>query len=402
MSHNNGIISAPVNLSSDVVAIIGGDSRVSAVCTSPKINPWAKYKPVYLADKFPDRTKEWWRGANGKCGIIIASKSNPSQIDGTEVYAFDTPNAPYRLADFNGYNHYAKPTACMGEIGNISVIAGGDTTTFALDLYTNLADSLNLWDIDVDGKKLGDMYFCMAIFNASGTAIFYASANNPIKVGNAYYSRIEADLSKLGEFNTGDYTFKFFLSNVKVDSTTSAWGTNGKVVPLPFIQNVSTPVQTVVMKRVSAFNMTFLNLVAKNSTGTWLDVKNYVSYSSPFVLDSARSKIYIKYNVVNNSARSQTFMLNDFQVEGGNWNGTTDVRRNTTIYDENGTRITSSFTVASGASKVIVVEWAYNYTNTGTISPTGIKTIQGKVSLYYGGMQADTGGAGFFVTFNDF
>ena len=33
----------------------------------------AKYKPVILAEYFPDRTKAWWKGADGFCGMNLSN-----------------------------------------------------------------------------------------------------------------------------------------------------------------------------------------------------------------------------------------------------------------------------------------------------------------------------------------
>lgn len=57
MSNANGIITAPVSLHGDVASVLGlGTYDLAALCTSDKINVWAKYKPVRV-DCIPELTE---------------------------------------------------------------------------------------------------------------------------------------------------------------------------------------------------------------------------------------------------------------------------------------------------------------------------------------------------------
>jgi hypothetical protein len=79
----------------------------------------AKYKPVILAEYFPDRTKAWWKGTDGFCGMNLDNARHAGsaenlwdalvgKIDGKMngwEYANPTGGAssPFRIADFGGY-----------------------------------------------------------------------------------------------------------------------------------------------------------------------------------------------------------------------------------------------------------------------------------------------------------
>lgn len=79
----------------------------------------AKYKPVILAGYLPDRTKAWWKGADGFCGMNLSNARHAGsaenlwaalvgKIDGKMngwEYANPTGGAssPFRIADFGGY-----------------------------------------------------------------------------------------------------------------------------------------------------------------------------------------------------------------------------------------------------------------------------------------------------------
>lgn len=82
--------------------------NIGKLCTSSKINIWAKYKPVPLNSIAPDRSGTWYKGDNGLCGLNIPNASgSPESIYNSE-WTHDPPKggsaSPYRLADFGRYN----------------------------------------------------------------------------------------------------------------------------------------------------------------------------------------------------------------------------------------------------------------------------------------------------------
>lgn len=120
MALANGKITAPVSID-DLKSLFGeGSGDLATLCTSPKINVWAKYKPTVYPSPFPD---DWYKAKDGNYGInitvengknnwkdLVAEYSKANNGYGT---LYDKPtggaSSPFRLGDFRGYFHNAKP-----------------------------------------------------------------------------------------------------------------------------------------------------------------------------------------------------------------------------------------------------------------------------------------------------
>lgn len=128
MSYNSetGIISAPVSID-DVKQALGESSNdLATLCKSENILLWSKYKPTNYSINFvndtlnadkqtwtaTDKTKAWWLGEARRYQTVynfnvVNSLKQAKQIG---VWSYNrpngTPNSPYRLTDFIGYNSY--------------------------------------------------------------------------------------------------------------------------------------------------------------------------------------------------------------------------------------------------------------------------------------------------------
>lgn len=120
MALANGKITAPVSID-DLKSLFGeGSGDLATLCTSPKINVWAKYKPTVYPSPFPD---DWYKAKDGNYGInitvengknnwkdLVAEYSKANNGYGT---LYDKPtggaSSPFRLGDFRGYFHNANP-----------------------------------------------------------------------------------------------------------------------------------------------------------------------------------------------------------------------------------------------------------------------------------------------------
>lgn len=109
----------------DVFNVLGENTLdVGSLCSSSKINPWSKCKPVKLANCVEvariAKGSGWYKGDDGFCGfnlsnnMIEATETNINNIDQlyNEKWTYNPPtggmSAPYRLSDFENYNHNAK------------------------------------------------------------------------------------------------------------------------------------------------------------------------------------------------------------------------------------------------------------------------------------------------------
>lgn len=149
----------------------------------------AKYKPVILAEHFPDRTKAWWKGADGFCGMNLDNARHAGsaenlwdalvgKIDGKMngwEYANPTGGAssPFRIADFGGYSTTAKMVSSFiipSSAGN----AMGATLKVALPLPFEKNYTLALSDL----TPLASYYF--GAIMAKGTNIVARTSCKPI------------------------------------------------------------------------------------------------------------------------------------------------------------------------------------------------------------------------------
>lgn len=178
MSVSNEKIVAPVSID-DVKSVLGESSNdLATLCKSPKINVWAKYKPTDYNAAFTDN---WSKGKDGNYGLNITVDNMVSSWNAL-VAEYSKPNngysniykrpsggatSPYRLGDFRGYNHKAKP-----EIGDYLA-----TTNYMEDQQISLSVTHNA--VTVDGDQVSyndvevykDLYFGYVITDISGKTL---------------------------------------------------------------------------------------------------------------------------------------------------------------------------------------------------------------------------------------
>lgn len=178
MSLNGGKITAPVSID-DIKNCFGlSTNDLGTLITKANINVWAKYKPTVYPSPFPD---DWYKSKNDNYGLNITvdnrvsswnelvaeySKSNNGYIN---IYNRPTggADAPYRLGDFRGYNHNAKP-----EIGDYLAV-----TNYQEDSQISLSVAYNA--VTVDGDQVSyndvevykDLYFGYVITDISGKTL---------------------------------------------------------------------------------------------------------------------------------------------------------------------------------------------------------------------------------------
>lgn len=152
----------------------------------------AKYKPVILAEYLPDRTKAWWKGADGFCGMNLSNARHAGsaenlwdalvgKIDGKMngwVYANPTGGAssPFRIADFGGY-------AVNGQmIGSYAIddraSNGVDSATINAEIPLTIPNEETLAWGDFDTLK--DYYFGLIV--TSGDLMRARTSDQPIRI----------------------------------------------------------------------------------------------------------------------------------------------------------------------------------------------------------------------------
>ena len=175
---SNNKITAPVSID-DLKNLFGeGSGDLATLCTSPKINVWAKYKPTVFPSPFPD---DWYKAKDGNYGLNITVDNRVSSWSAL-VAEYSKPNngysniyirpsggatSPYRLGDFRGYNHKAKP-----EISDYLA-----ATNYMEDSQISLSVAYNVITADGDQVSYKDvevykgLYFGYVITDMSGKTL---------------------------------------------------------------------------------------------------------------------------------------------------------------------------------------------------------------------------------------
>lgn len=110
-------------------------TSVGGLCTHPNINKWAKYKPIkhHVIGNITEEQRTDRKGNGELYGVIVTGGivlANLHDVAFTYVRPEGGEKSPYRLGDFLGYDHKAKPSV-SGEmqwggkgIGYISIDSG--------------------------------------------------------------------------------------------------------------------------------------------------------------------------------------------------------------------------------------------------------------------------------------
>ena len=119
MSNSNGKITAPINIASDVYKVLGlspnkGAYGIGYACSNEheRTNIWAKHKPVRhpnIGVLSAQQLKDTFYGLNPQSENNNVNAIPPKII--CEPWTYEPPRGgekePYRIADFDGYNHNA-------------------------------------------------------------------------------------------------------------------------------------------------------------------------------------------------------------------------------------------------------------------------------------------------------
>lgn len=220
MSYSNGKISEtdPVSVTDVRTALSSSSKDVGTLCSSPSVNVWAKYKPVPLAEIVPLRSSAWWKGTSGKCGMdittytsltaLFAALSGGNYQWGREQVTGGT-SAPYRLLDFQGYNHNAENP--VGAIGGTSYTISSGKITIQYDIAAVGSDNITISDIEINGDSLDEYYLGIYAYGGTGsTSSFYCTASQPFTQS----TDMSIEITGLTDSYVGTYNVIPFFSSV--------------------------------------------------------------------------------------------------------------------------------------------------------------------------------------------
>ena len=219
-------ISVPVTVSDVQSVLQTSESTVSALCKNVNINKWSKNKPIKHSSYGP-LTDEQRKGEDRTEGYLYGVKclAFPDKLADLHQYDYEYKRpigglgvSPYRLRDFDGYDHNAAPT-----------IEGWFDTTAYRDMSSNFALKINVGGtttgIDISevirnaysipaGTDIWSqpLYPCLMVGNyvqvCKNSKI---GAPTPILYNGAYYYEYEADITTVPNLQLGTTKFTLFL-----------------------------------------------------------------------------------------------------------------------------------------------------------------------------------------------
>lgn len=171
MSHANGKIYADSNYGvsiEDVRSVLGDTSTdLGTLCTSSLINKWSKVKPVRnssLSSVTPANRASVNFGFDLD-SIITSSAASCLSLAETNAGVWPyltprggavTPNEPYRLTDFNGYNNNALETYETWVPGAATIYADASTKRFFAEVTKWLDTNAEITLTDFTNYSFGD------------------------------------------------------------------------------------------------------------------------------------------------------------------------------------------------------------------------------------------------------
>ena len=223
MGHSNGKITAPVGLDSDVYPTLGigsvnGAYDLGYACanTHGKINKWSKYKPV--RQPYLDYRSDYWKANDGLCGLSVVGYMSPGTLnsgflkdlfDGVD-WGYNAPtggdSAPYRVLDFNGYNHNA--IVPFGD--NVPSDVYLDTSNnleIQLEQTTNNDDNILLSYLSYQGTPFSEMY--------AGVGLLQNTRYILVTSESMFTDSVSIRLLNIGSY-VGKWKVAFFLSSNKI------------------------------------------------------------------------------------------------------------------------------------------------------------------------------------------
>lgn len=219
-------IVTPVSVSDIQNVLQTSDNTVSALCTNRNINKWSKNKPIKHSSYGP-LTDEQRKGEDRTEGYLYGVKclAFPDKLADLHQYTYEYKRpfgglgvSPYRLRDFDGYDHNAAPTieGWFADSANkdmdvnfhLKINVGGTTTGIDISDVIRNAFSIPAGS-DIWAQPL---YPCLMVGNyvqvCKNSKI---GTPTPILYNGAYYYEYEADITTVPNLQLGTTKFTLFL-----------------------------------------------------------------------------------------------------------------------------------------------------------------------------------------------
>lgn len=399
MSHNSGLIEAPVSV--DDVADCLGMSRSSTLadlCKSANINMWAKCKPVSYAKAF-DITDAEKKTIN--YGLTVPT-TNYTILSGDKIkevassnWGYTKPsggsNSPFRLGDFKNYYHNAGPLI------QVNYPLAGYSHSLANSRYFELYFSLDpedstytiqAYDLNQGTINLKEYKFAVAVYSANGS-LKGVYLSDPILDSNG---NIQGDVITIDVDGWSTSTYSMYACMVKQGSGVTTY------IPLPKVGDYN-PTKMLLYIDASAG----LEVVDNSSNTSFAPQYGSTYYNYNAVMDEGTPQyamsnydgtLLVHIKVKNKSASRKTYYRENFvMVLPKN-----DVPDSMFTSEPNGSGGVKSVTFNGGETKDLWFEYSgflYNVTSTDKYNTVEIEMQVSGPELFNGSLYYHRGVPGW-------
>ena len=284
-----------------------GNYNLSLLCTSPNINPWAKFKPVRRAfiDE-EDRMSDWWKAADGMCGFDLTNAKISDTTDVSDIASHYTEGGdngwdyaaprggdsePFRLADFVGntknvgYNHLVEPFVAGY---NMPFVWTKDEDEFEVSFRHTITD---VEDADYLSHKdflMENYYLGLALVGESNGKVYRCT--NDVTIEGKIEEEIGSSLHlmfPIANVDVGKYIAYPFISEKKMGILDGGF-VAGKVYTLPRCAGTAIEIKakkvTIMIKGVFSdknvtsgmYSMTYTITIINNAQYDQVFSNNYI------------------------------------------------------------------------------------------------------------------------------
>lgn len=343
------------NISIDLVRRTIGSSKtdVGGLCIDNKVNMFSYYKPVDSDKITTDPNSDWPSLVKNSFGLIIPSLTLP--IDTSQNWSWDKPKggalSPYRLSDFGGYEHAAKPCISSGCTDKVSVNmadAGYTSRTFSFeqipaDSKTNVS-AMNIGDIQ-------DYYWGFALIESlNSTSGTIRTCDKTIRDGG---HSLTVDFADIGIWATHKYLL-FFLSKQKSTGVApDIWDLNDfAALEAKVIYHDEVYLNPVPLNIFWSllYSLSLVGMGYNGATYDFYPVANFVSTPMPI-----NGTIWLKVRITNNAEHSISFVPAMCDVEVVSLFGTVEKGSPLAVLDLSGKQV-NQIVMAVGEVRELVYE----------------------------------------------
>lgn len=322
MAHENGIIKVDPETTgleiADIQQVLGtADGDLGLLCSdqtwdknvTPNViiranrtNKWAKFKPVKQsgldfgsqrnADFTWKTTANWWKAYNGQCGLTFTTYNSLGTntlantgflhdlLAGLLSWGYEPPTGginqyPYRIFDFNYYDHLA-PKPVSGVYDNLRIYGGGKLTVQLDEGRAGEDLGIQMDDLVVGNSPVSGWYVGVLIWS-SNSQFTFAFSEDTIGSGG-----VSVEFSNMTPYGGRSATIVPFLSSVRANQGLDPGaGTFISCDTAPQIVTIGAEVPDVTMTIDAQWRTTLharvgyaVNII--NNTGTQVTITNLV------------------------------------------------------------------------------------------------------------------------------